>query len=897
MRLNASSITALLGAGLLSGAASFALASTASAQDDSSLNALRALAVNIEQQLERAERGQAPGTAEIASLQRTLDNLARTPIASGAATKHRAVARLLGRLRYEVADPARAMPGAPLARQAAGIDRETITPDRGGSCATALGISPQSPVQVGLAGPGTGVGAAWFHLGVDQADTIQFVTQSRGADPALEVFADCRDRTPLAANDDTLGLDASVSTTVARHAQLFVHLTNSGSSGTVALSVIQGSSNGVVSGTLKSAATNQPVFNATVELFDQQGGYHGSANTDFAGNYQISPFSSGTFYVFAQINGYVPMLYPNAQCAPGPYFSLQYCDAQHAQTVTLTAGVTVSGADISMSSGHSISGHVQDTNNNPLSASVSLTDKSGIGFLYTYTDQNGNYAFTTLADYDYGLVAASSDHTSQMFDHEACDGFLQNQCNFANADAASVAGADFANANFNLQQLSSIQGTIVDNVTSQPVYSLVTVFDSTGAIVAQANAYNGPYTVGPLGVGTFRLYVSAGAYFSQTFGGTDCATSDCSAEISASTPVVITQLGQSPTANFRLDPLPVTHGHVQDARSGLPLSGVVLSASLNPPASFQSSGSATTDQNGDYALSNLPAGQYYLWAISNDHVDQIYPGIACESFNDSFFYSPRATCSIGAAQLLKIAPAQAVAAHDFALTPSSRLSGSVLVNTGSPISHIPPANANVDIYDDTGTRVATVSTDAQGNYIVGDLPAGAYYAMAPSLNTGGSLYRQVWPNQNCGGNCVPTTGAAIALAQGSIANGVNFSLSQGDAIVGRVVDSAGVPAAGTFMDLFDTTAGAFHGTTVTDSLGFYLLRGDVNSNSFFVATEAGSAYVDQVYAGIDCPAGPVYYGLCSLTQATAVPVGYAAQPHVANFVLQHLDKIFADGFE
>jgi hypothetical protein len=84
---------------------------------------------------------------------------------------------------------------------------------------------------------------------------------------------------------------------------------------------------------------------------------------------------------------------------------------------------------------------------------------------------------------------------------------------------------------------------------------------------------------------------------------------------------------------------------------------------------------------------------------------------------------------------------------------------------------------------------------------------------------------------------------------------------------------------------------------VADAQGYYSAPGNI-ANSYFAATEAGPGYVDQVYAGIACPLGPAYYGLCSLTNATPLVLsGGNTQPQIANFILQSNDPIFSNGFE
>jgi len=68
--------------------------------------------------------------------------------------------------------------------------------------------------------------------------------------------------------------------------------------------------------------------------------------------------------------------------------------------------------------------------------------------------------------------------------------------------------------------------------------------------------------------------------------------------------------------------------------------------------------------------------------------------------------------------------------------------------------------------------------------------------------------------------------------------------------------------------------------------------------SYYIATEAGGDYVDQVYSGIACPNGTAYDHTCPLTGGTTVNVSASGtQPHIVNFALKPNDMVFSNGFE
>lgn len=875
-------------------------ARTATAAADDSLSTLRSLGVQIKAAVDQEDFGHSVDKIHLQRLEHQLRMLQSAAVRehdTAQARKIQSIALLFGELSQKSSHPQSFASNArPSTRS--NVDVEVVSKRHGASCATALGITNSLPVSVTLATPGKGQSDVWFRYSPDTADGgVRFVTDSSGMDPALAVYANCdASARTLAADDDALGLDAAVALATVHQTPLLVHLSNSGNAGAVVLSAM--AANGSLSGHITTAGTNQPVTSASINLFNTQSGYSvtGTAYTDQSGIYAFPALAAGTYYVRVDASGYVSQLYPSAECLPSSYmYSMIGCNTASAQTVTVTSGNATTDIDMVLGSGQTISGQVQDIANQPVSAYVQLFNADGSSLLSTFSDINGQYAFTTLPVGSYKLQASSDNHVSQMFDHVACAGDLQTQCDLTNAVVVNVTNADISDVNFSLQELASIHGTVTYDVAPPNPYATELIVENidTHLDMTAATDANGNFTFGPLAIGTYQIYANPTGYFSQVYGGTDCASPTCDAELPNSMTIAITAFGQQAVAGFSLHSLPTVSGHVQDAASGLPLANVSILASDSPPLNFVTTGSATTDQNGNYTLVDLPAGRYYLWATSPDHGDQIFDGILCENFGTPFSFYPRATCNVSSATLLTIAPGQTPGVFDFSLVRSGRITGTARVNAG-PNSDIPAVNAAVTIYDGTGASIAAAGTDTFGNYVVNDLPAGAYYAAVISSS---SYANQIWRNQTCAYACYPTTGTAINVQTGASAGGIDFSLIDLAAVVGRVTDSDGVPLSGSAVDLFSAQNGSYSTSGIVDSQGFFLAHGSISSN-YLVATDAGPSHVDQVYSGISCPLGAAYYGLCPLDQAVPVSLSYSdTQPHIVNFVLQQKDEIFANGFE
>jgi hypothetical protein len=175
---------------------------------------------------------------------------------------------------------------------------------------------------------------------------------------------------------------------------------------------------------------------------------------------------------------------------------------------------------------------------------------------------------------------------------------------------------------------------------------------------------------------------------------------------------------------------------------------------------------------------------------------------------------------------------------------------------------------------------------------------GTYYATASSNYYSEYYVYQLWHGIDCpDGNCAATTGTPITVPAMTSVTSIDFQLARVNGIVGRVVDPSGAPIRGVAIDLFNVADHSYIGGAATDALGYFAVSANQGA-TYFVATESGGGYVDQVYSGIACTSGSAYDGKCSLTNATPIAVGTSpAPPIVVNFTLKIGDRVFGNGFE
>jgi hypothetical protein len=854
-----------------------------------SINEVRELGAQIAHAQQRFDHGTAPTATEMSNFDREVMRVNASGTDSGLdpAIHHKVVAvtSRFQKLKFDIRQPPSTAQSRPVTPR---MDNEMISATHGAACAHALGISENHPVRLVMSSGSS----AWFFVAASDASNRRFWTRSSGPDPVLEVFDSCKSGAmAIASNDDSFGLDADVGFAALSAQMLYVRVSNAGESGPVVLATA--AAPGSINGTVKDGKTGLSIANAEVALYATSGGFagYGYAYTAQNGAYSVTPGQPGTYYVVANAQSYVTQLYPSGYCPNGIYYFSSDCDVSHAHAVTVTATGSVSNINFAMSMGQKIFGQVRATDNSPIAtATVQLLQPNGQGLGGAVTDAAGHYSFSTLGPGSYVVEATANGYGSQLFDHVACAGPVQTQCNLLAANPVTIASQDLIDINFSLPRLSTITGHIVGN-DGHPLLNVQTsVFDANGNFVAAGSTdMYGNYTAGPIGNGTFYILASSDHLFTQVYPGIDCTS--CGPNTSGATPFTFTAAGQTARADFVMDYLPTLTGRITDASSGLPVSGVQILVDTQPPAvTGYSNYAATTDASGYYAIANIPIGSYFVWAQSSDHVDQVYSGVVCESIS---YFGP-ADCNVSGATLLTVsAGEQTLAPFDFALDASGSISGrtQIRAGTGSDLA----AMVTTTIYDGTGSDIGYAASDINGNYTVTDLAPGTYYAVASSPYVGVYI-SQIWQNIDCS-PCVPTSGTPVVVPNATLVSDIDFHLIRLDAVVGRVVDDKGSPISGVVVDMFALGTNSYVSGAGSDANGFYMVSAPVNA-SYYLATEAGGGYTDQVYSGISCPSGTVYDHKCSLSGATPVNLSVnATQPHIANFVLLPNDRVFENGFD
>ena len=165
----------------------------------------------------------------------------------------------------------------------------------------------------------------------------------------------------------------------------------------------------------------------------------------------------------------------------------------------------------------------------------------------------------------------------------------------------------------------------------------------------------------------------------------------------------------------------------------------------------------------------------------------------------------------------------------------------------------PAAGICVGVDELTGngrTSVGFTRTDADGNYVLGDLPAADYIVQFVDCD-GGPLVPQWWD-----GVLQPEDATMIELADGEQRTGIDATMRFGGSISGTVVDTAGARLGGICVIAVRSVGDDIEGVgfTETEADGSYQLTGIAPGGVrvlFESCDDAGAPFLQQWYEGVD----------------------------------------------
>lgn len=579
---------------------------------------------------------------------------------------------------------------------------------------------------------------------------------------------------------------------------------------------------GRIEGQVRDSGTSNDLAGVVVEVYDTLARRVGSDSTDVQGNYRLEALPAGNYFVRTRnLLGYQDQLHSGASCTP-------FCDPVNGTPISVVEGAAVNNIDFDLVQSAALSGTVTLSGAPLANATVEVYGAIGNLIGSTLSAADGSFEFNSLASGEFYLRTRNAfGHADVLYNAGPCVG---DACQVRRGDPIVLAaGASVSGLALDLSPGAAISGEVNDRLA--PVNKLsgvrVQLLDDRGAVAFETttNAL-GQYEFEALAAGDYHVVTrETPAYVDQTFGGTPCPTA-----CNGLNGTLIT-IASGATSS----------GNVLDLAPGASISGNVLaSGSVAVGATAQvynDSGvpvfQGPTNPSGNYEINELPDGDFFVRIVNvPGHVSQLWDDNNCSGYCDILNGDP-----------VTVAGSTSVGSVNFNLPAGGGISGRV-TNGASGLPAV-----EVLAFDVSGFVSGRAITNASGDYSISGLENGSYKVR--TLNTGGFV-DAVFGGSTCSPTpCALTAGTSVAIS-GATASGIDFSLSPGGSISGTATDQFGNPLIsgsarlldenGIELDVFSISEGAW----VFDGLA---------DGTYFLLIENNLGLIDELYAGVPCPAG------------------------------------------
>jgi Carboxypeptidase regulatory-like domain len=276
---------------------------------------------------------------------------------------------------------------------------------------------------------------------------------------------------------------------------------------------------GVISGTVTSAATGLPLYDAYVSIYDAAGAYV-TGEYIYSGAFQVGGLLPGTYFAVANAYEYASEIYDDILCPYG-------CDPTVGTPITVALNQTVAGIDFALQDRGAISATVVDVASGEPIASIRVELWNSGGSYYTsqYTGVTGVAFFDNLQPgVYYASTGYSSGYLDELYDDIPCLWGASSGCDPTKGTAIVVVPATTREIDFALLYFDTgITGTVTDAAGAAIVGASVDAWDEAGNLVDSTQTlFTGEYFL-RLDPGTYHVSTDNGqGYTDEVYPGHPC---------------------------------------------------------------------------------------------------------------------------------------------------------------------------------------------------------------------------------------------------------------------------------------------------------------------------------------------------------------------------------------
>ncbi|MBK8283877.1 MAG: carboxypeptidase regulatory-like domain-containing protein [Ahniella sp.] len=646
--------------------------------------------------------------------------------------------------------------------------------------------------------------------------------------------------------------------------------------------------NGTLSGTVSDATTGLPVTIANavrVQAWDFSSqasptgaGIVNSAFINASGQYTLT-LPPGNYHVRTTSNtqGFINQAFGFGNC-PDNF----YCPRYVGTIVTVPDGGAVNNINFQMQPGGRITGTVtrSDTSAPLVSSSVSVVNENGQFATGAGTDAAGVYTTGGLVPGRYRVYASPPGSLpgflGEVHNNIPCS---VNDCfGFMPVDWITVTGTGTTTGiNFSLDPLAgSISGTVTESGTGLPIQDdgsftfLVNLrSEDQNTFMSVELGAGGTYSFTGLRPGNYIVSASVPGFIGKIVSSlAPVATSDCVSDacdhLTQGARISVAPSGNVTGLDFQLDRGARVSGTIRSVSGALPIQGATVS--LSGPAFA----SGVTDALGNFTVSGIPAGVYYVNADAPalNYVQTWLGDVPCRGFH----------CQ-GTGTPLTVTANAVISGLQINLGTGGTLSGTISDGlTGFPA----PRQTRLELFDTSNRLIVQSISNGAGGFSFGGLAPGAYKAVFASSSVVGWMDTAFGGLQCPRGGCDQSLLPSVFVTAGATTSGINVTLPRGPRISGRILDATTgqpiVPKAwgSTYSSsvAMNNNLSNYAGFASVDRAGNYLSRTGFPNGPYFVSTfllrnntPIGGGYIDELFDDRACP-----YGSCGLTSGTPVNV-------------------------